>query len=211
MKFVTILVTRSKALHVKTLHAILRLNLKCIQAGGTQNEIVYVTDDPYERSEVISKQLKRTDVDRIFFVDFGVHVDDGSLECIFKPHEGIGCVVFPAVREGIDWKMFKDNVLSKSSEPVAQMGLHFDTEVNNRVSDDMYTVKSTEPKCWLMMSKHVRKRMSGNKVHPNPKSLFERLKDDGVKIQAFVDAQLTITYTHECVSNIMNAAGVKAT
>ena len=54
--------------------------------------------------------------------------------------------------------MFKDNVLANSNEPVSQMGLHFDTEVNNRVSDEMYTVKATEPKCWLMMTKHVRKR-----------------------------------------------------
>ena len=94
MKFVTILATRSKALHVKTLHSILRMNLKCVQAGGTQNEIIYVADDPYEKSEIISKQLKRTDIDRIFFVGFGVHVDEDSLACVFKPHEGLGVVVF---------------------------------------------------------------------------------------------------------------------
>jgi hypothetical protein len=210
MKFVTILATRSKALHVKTLHSILRMNLKCVQTGETQNEIIYVADDPYEKSEIISKQLKRTDVDRIFFVEFGVHVDEDSLACIFKPHEGLGVVVFPAVREGVDWKMFKDNVLADSTEPVSQMGLHFDTEVNNRVSDEMYTVKATEPKCWLMMTKHVRKKVSA-KVHPNPRTMFDKLKESGVKIQAYVDARLTITYTHECVSNIMNAAGVKTT
>ena len=41
--------------------------------------------------------------------------------------------------------------------------------------------------------------------------MFDKLKESGVKIQAYVDAKLTITYTHECVSNIMNAAGVKTT
>ena len=43
MKLATIIVTRSKAVHVKTLHTVLRLNLHCIQRRDTQNEVVYVS------------------------------------------------------------------------------------------------------------------------------------------------------------------------
>ena len=96
MKFVTILVTRSKSVHIKTVHSILRMNLRCVQRGDTQNEIIYCADDPYQKAELIQKQLKQGDVDRIFFIDYGVHVDDDSLAHLFESHEGVGCVVFPA-------------------------------------------------------------------------------------------------------------------
>lgn len=209
MKFVTVLVTRSKSIHVKSLHSILRLNLRCMQVAGAQNEIIYCNDDPYEKSELIQAQIKRAEVDRLLFVDYGVHIDDDSLAQAFEPHEGVGCLVFPGVREGIDWKMFKDNVKRQSKEPVEQMGLHFDTEVGKKISDGIHTVTSTEAKCWLMMVKNARKRIE--KVHPNPKIMFQKFKESGLKIHAWVRAKLTITYTHECVSNIMNAAGVKTT
>ena len=45
--------------------------------------------------------------DNILFIDFGVSMDDGSIAQVLKPHEGVGCLVFPAVKEGIDWDMFK--------------------------------------------------------------------------------------------------------
>jgi len=39
--------------------------------------------------------------------------------------------------------------------------------------------------------------------------MFEKFVEQGVRIYAFTAAKLTMTYTHECVSNILNAAGVK--
>lgn len=209
MKFVTILVTRSKSVHIKTVHSILRMNLRCVQRGDTQNEIIYCADDPYQKAELIQKQLKQGDVDRIFFVDYGVHVDDDSLAHLFESHEGVGCVVFPGVREGVDWAMFKDNVKRGSSEPVNQMGLHFDTTVGRKISDGVHTVATSEAKCWLLMTKNARKRI--DKIHPNPALMFGKFKESGLKMLAYTKAKLTITYTHECVSNIMNAAGVKTT
>ena len=77
MKFATIIVTRSKSCSVKTLHTILRFNLLCMQKRGTENEVVFVNDDPYEKCEIIQKYIKTHD--RIFFIDFGIAVDDLSL------------------------------------------------------------------------------------------------------------------------------------
>lgn len=208
MKICTIVVTRSKSCHVKTLHVILRLNVACIQKGF-DNEITYVNDDPYEKAELIQKYAKTHD--RIFFVDFGVGADDQTLAQVMDKHEGIGCLVFPGVVEGVDWGMFKNKVRSDSSEPVQQMGLHFDTEVGKKISDNMYTVTSTQARCWIMNTKNVIRQIKdkkGNwKIYPK---MFEKFKEQGVKICAFTAAKLTMTYTHECISNILNAAGVKS-
>ena len=77
MKIATIIVTRSQSCHVKTLHTILRFNIECIRSGDVQNEVAFVNDDPYEKSDKIHAFLKTHD--RIFFVDFGVQVDEESL------------------------------------------------------------------------------------------------------------------------------------
>ena len=39
--------------------------------------------------------------------------------------------------------------------------------------------------------------------------MFEKLIEQGVRVYAFSASKLTMTYTHECLSNILNAAGVK--
>jgi hypothetical protein len=39
--------------------------------------------------------------------------------------------------------------------------------------------------------------------------MFQKFLQQGVRIYAFTAAKLTQTYTHECISNILNAAGVK--
>ena len=212
MKIATILVTRSKSCHVKTLHTILRFNLKCIQKQNIENEVVFVDDDPYEKAEMIYKYMKTHD--RIFFVDFGISVDDESLDRVFDKHEAIGCLVFPGVTEGIDWEMFKKKVKSESKEPVEQMGLHFDTEVGTKVSGDIYTVKETAAKSWVMMNKNVMKNLKDRKngsfkIHPRMKIMFSKLQESGVKIHAYTASKLIMTYSHECISNLLNAAGVK--
>ena len=48
MKLATVIVTRSKSCHVKTLHTILKLNIKCIETRSEQ-KIFFVNDDPYEK------------------------------------------------------------------------------------------------------------------------------------------------------------------
>jgi len=207
MKLVTILVTRSKACHIKTLHTVLRLNVKCIQRN-INNEITYVDDDPFKKAEIIQKYAKSHD--RIFFVDFGIGVDDDSVNKVLGDLDSIGVLVFPGVKEGVDWNLFKDKVKTDSTEPISQMGLNFDTEVGKKVSEDIHVVVSTEAKSWVMNTKNVIKNIKdkkGNwKIYPK---MFEKFKEHSVKIYAFTAAKLTMTYTHECISNIQNAAGVK--
>ncbi len=213
MKLATIIVTRSKSCHVKTLHTVLRLNLMCIQSSGVQNEVVYVNDDPYEKSDIIQKYMKT--VDRILFIDFSVAMDEGSISQVFKPHEGLGCLVFPGVKEGIDWEQFKKGVKEQTNEPVNQIGLHFDTDVGKMISEDIYQVVSSEARCWLMMCKNTSKFVRDKRTHdyrvpPRMGQMFAKFKELGVKIHAYTASKLTMTYTHECVSNLLNAAGIKA-
>ena len=213
MKIATILVTRSKSCHVKTLHTILRFNLKCMQRGNTENEVIFVDDEPFEKAEIIYKYLKTHE--RIFFIDFGIQVDDVSLDKVFDKHENIGCLVFPGVTEGIDWGMFKEKVKNNVNEPVEQIGLHFDTSVTNKISENIYMVKETSAKSWVMMNKNITKNLKDKKngafkIYPRMSTMFKKLQEGGVKIHAYTAAKLTMTYSHECVSNILNAAGVKA-
>tara|TARA_Y100000996_G_scaffold407878_1_gene386055 strand:- start:266 stop:823 length:558 start_codon:yes stop_codon:yes gene_type:complete len=184
-----------------------------MQRGNTENEVVFVDDEPFEKAEIIYKYLKSHD--RIFFIDFGISVDEASLDKVFDKNDAIGCLVFPGVTEGIDWKMFKEKVGSKSKEPVEQMGLHFDTVVANRISDDIYSVNETSAKSWVMMNKNVTKHLKDKKngafkIHPRMKNMFLKFKEAGIKIHAYTAAKLIMTYSHECISNILNAAGVKS-
>lgn len=208
MNLVTIITTRSKSCSVKTLHAVLRLNMRCLQKN-INNEIVYVIDDPYAKAEAVQKYMKTKD--RVLFFDFGIGVDDGTLDQVFEPHENVGCLVFPGVKEGIDWDMFKKKIRSESTEPASQMGLTFDTEIGKKVSENIYNVVTTEPRVWILNTKNVLKsikdKKTGNwKIYPK---MFEKFKEQGVRIYAFTASKLTLTYTHECLSNILNAAGVK--
>lgn len=203
MKICTIIVTRSKSCSVKTLHTVLRLNIECIRRN-VQNEILYVNDDPYEKINFIKKCMSKCD--RIFFIDFGVNVDEASIKQVFETHEGIGVVVFPGVKEGIDWGLFKQKVKEGSTEPVSQMGLHFDTEVGKKASKDLYKVTKTGARVWVMMTKVIGKK--GIKLSmPN---MFDKMMEQGVKIFAFTASKLIMTYPHECISNILSAAGVKS-
>jgi len=207
MKICTVVTTRSKSCSVKTLHTILKLNIHCLQ-NNVQNEIVYVNDDPFEKIEMIQKCLSKCD--RLFFIDFGIGVDDASVKQIFESHEGLGVLVFPGVKECIEWGLFKHKVREGSSEPVSQMGLNFDTQVGKKISTDIYSVTSTEAKSWVMFSKNVMKNAKDKKGNFNLHvKMFDKLKEQGVKIYAFTASKLTMTYPHECISNILGAAGVK--
>ena len=111
--------------------------------------------------------------------------------------------------------MFKAKVNDKCKEPVEQIGLHFDTEVTNRVIGDYYNVKETSSKCWLLMSKNVSKHIKDKKnnsykIFPKMEIMFRKFKESGVKILAYLKSKLIMTYNHECISNLLNAAGVKS-
>jgi len=177
------------------------------------NEIVFVNDDPYEKCDAITDAVKKMP-DKILFVDFGVGMDDESILQVFEKHEGVGCLVFPGVKEGIDWGLFKAKVRDDEClEPNSQMGLHFDTEVSRKISENLYTVESTGARVWIMncknASKFLKDKKTANiKILPRAESMFQKFKENGMKIHAFTAAKLTMTYSHECISNILNAAGV---
>ena len=207
MKLNTIIVIRSKSCHVKTLHTMLRLNILCLERG-VRHEISYVNDDTHSKNEIIKNKMK--DCDKLFFIEFGIHVDNDSLLKIFENYE---CLVFPAAKEGINWDMFKNKVLTDSNEPVEQMGLDFDTEIDQKVSESIYKVVKTDPKSWVIKGPNMYKTLK-NKKAPGItlplkfSDMFTKLKENGMKIHAYTGAKLTVTYPHECISNIIEAAGV---
>lgn len=209
MKIATIIITRGGMCHVKTMHTLLRFNVFCIQSGEIQNQLFFTNDDPHEKSETIMKNLR--DFDRIFYIDFGVHVDDESLKQVITKNEGMGAIVFPAVLQGINWNMFKE----RNDEPVNQRGLEFDTEVTTKISEDYYNIKCTKPKAFVLMCKNIVKKIkdkrSGSiKIQPKLDVMFSKFIENSVKVIAFIKANIIVTYQHECIGNIPNAAGVKA-
>ena len=208
MKLVSIVVTRSKSCHVKTLHSILKLNIKCLQ-NSVDHQILYVNDNPFDKIEVIEQCMKK--YERILFIDFGIGVDDASLNKCLEINDNAGCVVFPGVKEGVNWDMFKEKVKNDTKEPVSQIGLEFDTVLGNKTAPSFYKVVSTSAKVWVMIPKTIIKQIKHKKkgtwkLQPN---MFEYFKEQGVKIYAFSASKLIQTYTHQCVSNILNAASVK--
>lgn len=204
MKLVTIAVTRSKSAHVKTLHTILKLNILCVQ-NSVDHQILYCADDPFEKAATVERCMKL--YDRILFIDFGIGMDEKSLHKCLEINDSAGLVVFPGVRDGIDWEQFKRKVKAGSTEPTSQMGLTFDTVLGKKTAPHFYHVSSTDAKVWVMCPRTVIKQAK-KKIKLRP-PMFEYLKEQGVKIYAYSAAKLIQTQTHECVSNILNAAFVK--
>lgn len=208
-----IVVTKNASIAVRTLHNILNINSFAIQKNNVQIELNYVIDDPFEKMKLIIKKLKQSD--RILFIEYGVSMDLNSIQKIFEPmHQNFGCLVFPCVKYGIDWDMFKKKVKSDTPEPIHQMGLNFDTEVDKKLTDEFYRVKSTNPRLWMIDTKSVFRSLKPKKSHDPIKlpvqssEMFAKFNEKGVRMYAFINAQITITYQHECFSNILESAGV---
>jgi hypothetical protein len=207
-----LIVTRNASAAVKTLHNILNINTICLQ-NNVQIEINFVNDDPFEKTKTIMKKLKTSD--RLVFIDYGVSMDIETTKRVIQPFEtGWHGVVFPAVCEGVDWDMFKDKLKNKCEEPIEQIGLNFDTDVEGKMfGEDNYKVKRTIPKCWILSSKAVCKVMKGPKgsglsIPAQPSEMFEKFLSKGLKLYAYTGARLNITYQHECLGNILNMTGV---
>ena len=197
---------------MKTLHTLLRLNLLCFQNGYFHN-INFVNDDPYERVEVINRHIKTAD--RILFIDYSIFIDPESLAKVFTDFKNSHCLVFPCVKDGINWDTFRAKACSGTTEPTEQWGLEFDTELGQKIGESMYWVRKTDPKSWVMETKHVNKILKGRKepikLPAKNNELFDKLIASGVKICAWTAARLVVTYPHECLSNILESAGVKTT
>lgn len=181
---------------------LLQLAVKCIQCGHQIN-IQFVND-----ASNLSKIMKNSE--RILWIDYGSSLDVDSFDKIFEKTE---ITVFPAVTEGIDWSMFTEKIKSGSTEPVSQMGLNFDTVVDRKISDGLYTVKSTNPSIWVMDCKSVIQKLrdakgEGLKLPYTIEEFFQKCVDKKVKIQAYTKCNVLKHYSHECVGNILEAVGV---
>ena len=174
-----------------------------------QINILYTNDDAYEKSQTISKAFKNSD--RVVFIGYSASIDNESMDVMigqFPP--SYAGVVFPAVTEGVDWTLFKKKVHDGSSESSEQMGLNFDTEVDKPIKNtDLWTIKHTEPKVWCLDSKQTIKALrerkgDGFKVPLKHDELFTK-----IKTCAYTKARITLTYTHECLGNILESSGVK--
>lgn len=182
--------TKNQSVSVKTLHTILKLNVVCLTKKHNNN-IVFVNDTPSEKHDTILKNMKKCD--RLLFIEYSVSMDEASLHAVVDDWNS-QCVVFPCVKPGIDWELFKKKVFSGSDEPLEQCGLHFDTEVEKCMHGDYFWVSKTDPRVWVVKTKFLIK---------NKGSLA------ALKTAAFTPAKIVVTYPHECVGNIIGSAGVK--
>jgi len=223
MKYSTIIVTRNKACHVRTLHTVLNLNTGCIQ-NNYKNNICHVNDDPESISRAITAEMKTSD--RLLFIDYSISMDTDSIrKCLAPKFEGYDALVFPCVVEGVNWDRFSALVKENQygDEPVDQLGLDFDTEVSGRkLADDVYRVETTNPRCWVLdcaaVKKCVNKEPSKKKKSAGAftkpklsgygKELFELFKDKNVRVCAYTAARLITVFTHECIGNIPNSMNI---
>ena len=203
MQITTVIVTRNKSASVKTLHTLLKLNIICLE-NNVHNKIMFTNDDFSSRKATLQKNLKTTD--RLLWIDYGVAVDEVSLRQVVARDWQWHGVVFPCVTEGINWEQFKEEI--STPEPISQKGLDFDTTVDKKVRDDFYTIVKTNPKCFVLDTKHLLKNMK--KMSHDFEELFSELNTTKFKLVAFTSAKLIVTYPHECLGNILGAAGVKA-
>lgn len=200
------MVTRNKAITVTGLHMLLQLTGRCYQKQDHQININFVED---------TKSLQRLirQGERVLWVNYGCCLDNGSFEQIFETVPGRDVLVFPTVKEGIDWNQFRKAVKNDSEEPMHQMGLHFDTDIGSKVSDGVWTVTKSAPQVFVLDGKAVCKKMKttkgeGLKLPRDIDQIFERMIDSGVKIHAWTKANVLVHYTHECLGNILEATGV---
>ena len=202
-----VVVTRNRSLCATTLHSILNLNGHCLMNG------IHINLSFVEDRLSLPKVIKTGE--RIVFFDYAVNVDEGSISTLIRPFEkGINVLVYPAAKEFIDWNMFRKKTLGGSKEAACQRGIHFDTEIGNKLYDDVYEVTKTSARVWAMDSKPVDKKLRGGKNQvmlptDSEEAMFDTLRSIGVKIGALTSATVICHFTFECVGNILETSGVK--
>jgi len=191
-------VTRNRSVSVSTLHTLLSISTFAY-THSHQLEIHFVNGTRH-----LPRLIKTAD--HLLWIEYGRSIDVDSFDRIFDSLRS-DILVFPAVTGEVHWDKFKDGVLSGSVEPIEQMGLTFDTTVDNKISDGLYTVKHTVPSVFLVDCKNVERKMRSKKGFKIPRDtdlIFEKFKEIGVKVHAWTPAKVTIMETYECIGNIMN-------
>ena len=212
-----VVLTTNRALAVRTLHALLRINKTSILTG-LPVEFSFVNSDIESINKVIKDNIKMNC--RLLFMDYGCAPCAESLGALISdiPHAA-NIVVAPVVSPGIDWDGFKARVKKGVEEPIHQMGLNFDVKLGTDLGGDFWTVEGVPlPKIWGMDTKPVFKKLKqvkGKKTNKNnleipltQRDLFTLFVNKKVKIVAYTAASCTTQFQHECISNIFNAHGL---
>jgi hypothetical protein len=198
-------VTRNKSISATTLHTMMNIHMQCMMKG-IHLDISFVPD-----KSNLPRLIKTGE--RIVWLEYGTNLDEGSIMKAILPFEkNLQVLVFPAVKEGINWDMFSKKTKAGSTEPANQRGLEFDTSVGRKLADSLYEVTSTEARVWAMDGKPVDKKLRGEKVPvklPADESMFRVLQGQGIKIGAVTSATVICHFVHECVGNILETAGVR--
>ena len=188
MNLRTVVITRNKTFNVRTLHMILKLNILCIK-NGIVNDISFVNDDVESR-----KNAFNIPYNRLVWIEYGVSLDNDSLITLVRPIPvpSYTSIIYPAVKEGVDWNIFKEKSIQDSSEPTYQYGMSFDTDVSECMYDMYYKVITSEnPKIWLVDNDTI---------------------DDSIlrgASLAYVKADVTVAYSYECFGNILISSSIQ--
>jgi hypothetical protein len=167
-----------------------------------------------EDRSILPKLIKSGE--RLFWMDYGTNLNNEILHAVVDPFDkGIQVMVFPCVKEGIDWKLFEKKTKDGTTEPAGQRGLTFDTQVGKKLADGLYECQNTSARVWAMDTKPVDKKLRGGKetiklpVEGSPEIMFKTLQNIGIKIGVMSEAIVVCHFTHECFGNILEASGVK--
>jgi hypothetical protein len=186
----------------------MNLHMLCMQKG--QHLEVHFVED----RSTLPKLIKTGE--RLFWMDYGTNLNNEILYKVVDPFEkGVQVVVFPSVKEGINWDQFTKKTKEKSSEPAGQRGLAFDTEVGRKLADGLYECENTNARVWAMDTKPVDKKLRGGKepiklpLEGPPENMFKTLKNIGIKIGVMSEAIVVCHFVHECFGNILEASGVR--
>lgn len=200
-------VTRAKSIAATTLHAIMNINMYAMHKGY-HVDLHFVKD-----MSGLAKLIKTGE--RIIWFDYGTSVDEETIKKLCDPFDkDVKVMVCPAVKEGVDWEMFRKKTAEGSTEPASQRGLSFDTTVGKKWADGLYETTKSEARVWAMESKPVDKKIRGDKVQhklaiESYESLFVQLISLGIKVGALATARVVCQYTHECPGNILETPHVR--
>lgn len=202
MQLTLCLVTKNKALHTTTLHTAMCVNMLCMARGINLN-IHFVTDQ-----SGIHKFLKTCD--RLLWIDYGVSVNQETIEKLLTTTVDWHGVVVPCVKDEVDWEQFRKKTNEGSTEPVYQRALTFDIDMKPiPKKTDVTEYIAGNPRIFILDSKAVLKKLR-DASSADYKS-FEQLKKLGLKICVLRSAPVTCHYVYECIGNILESSGVRAT
>lgn len=193
-------VTRNRSISVGTLHMLLNLS-GYAYTKDHRLEIQFV-----ESLSALPRFIKTAE--RVLWIDYGRALDVDSFPRIFDARQEV--LVFPSVTGDVDWAMFKAKIKANTAEPRDQVGLIFDTTVDKKVSDGLWSVAQTNPSIFMMDCKVIDKKFAKKSIKPprDMNMLFEKFRDAGVRVFAWTPSRVTIMHTYECVGSIMNVPSV---